>query len=295
MSSVKELLHGSATPRSKKRDTLSSKVEEINADRPTTFDIEWLSTFLDEAQERDQPLWKPPTKQFRGSASGSLCERDLTFNAMGHNVPFEARVLRIFRTGKKIEEEIVETAKAAKVFVKDSDQLEGWHHDPDISNHVDMIVEHPVTEERFLVEIKSINTHQFKKLPKEHAPIPAGQSPLYGTHRGYVTQWNTYAWTPEVDLKYGCILFEDKNDQHQKYYWLERDEDLMAQTLEVHRRAAEFLEGDEPVLAPIPAGYDPKAGDGDCRRCSHRYLCKRLDSGTVSYEDVRKEDAKLRG
>ncbi|KKK61981.1 hypothetical protein LCGC14_3008880, partial [marine sediment metagenome] len=78
-------------------------------------DPRWLLKLLDENMERNQKLWEKPLPWFRGSASGELCSRALTLSSMGHRVPFEARVLRIFRTGNAIEDVNVAAMDAAGV------------------------------------------------------------------------------------------------------------------------------------------------------------------------------------
>jgi len=261
---------------------------------------DWLRVLMDEALERDeQPLWRPPVDSFRGSGSGNPCVRALAFEALGHCVPFEARVLRIFATGKAIELVIVESARKAKVLVEKSDQLagviKGENGKPLITCHIDMLANRPTDGQRFLIEIKSINEHQFDNLPKEHGPTLASKSPLFEKYRNYVVQWNTYAFTPEVDLNEGCLLFEAKNTQKQKYYWLRRDQDMLEETVNRHECAARFAVDAPRQLAPVPEGFDPQQDKGPCGRCDHRYLCKRLPVGAVNYDDVRTEDAKVRG
>lgn len=255
----------------------------------------WMTLLMDEEVERSQKLWDTPRQYFRGSGAGNECVRSMTFEAMGHRVPFEARVSRIFSTGNAIESVLVKTAKRAKIFVVNSDQLEGKIKDPLIICHIDLIVKNPTSEEEFLGEIKSIKLENFKKLAKEHGPLLAGQSPLLKSHPGYIMQWNTYAWTPEINLEYGFILFENKNTQHQKVYWLIRDPELHKKVLARHNEALPYIMSDPQRVAPIPEGLDPVMGEGVCRWCDHRYLCKRVDKGGAEYDDVRAIDAKLRG
>ncbi|KKN00881.1 hypothetical protein LCGC14_1133320 [marine sediment metagenome] len=255
----------------------------------------WLTLSLDEVLESGQRLWEQPRRYFRGSGAGNECVRSMTFEAMGHRVPFEARVLRIFGVGNAIEKVIVNAAKKSKILVSGSDQLEGRIVDPLIICHVDLIVKRPTDGQKFLGEIKSIKLENFKKLPPEHGPTRAGDSPLMKNHRGYVAQWNTYAWTPEVDLQYGFLLFENKNTQYQKLYWLERDDVLHEGVLKIHREAFPYILEDPQMVAPIPMGLDPGLGQGICRWCDHRYLCKRIPKKGADYDTVRAIDAKLRG
>ena len=299
---MQDLLRGRKTRKSRPAAKTRGKptIKASKRLQPVADDHNWLRIALDEVLERDQPLWRRPAGNFRGSGSGDLCVWSLTFGALGHNVPHDAKRQRIFDTGKAIELGVVGAAKRAKVFVEGSDQLEGVHGDRMIVSHVDMVARRPETGKKYLIEIKSIkNTdygaYGFDTLPKEHGPTAAGKSPLMKNYRRYVVQWNTYAWSPEVDLEEGCLLFEAKNNQDRKFFWLVRDRGLLDETLARHEAAAEYAFGDPPRLAPVPEGFDPVAGEGECRRCDHRYLCKRLPAGPVEYDAVRAEDAKLRG
>ncbi len=295
---------GTARVQQPKNPKMSSKkIEaELKANTGTITDIHWLRNYMDEAIERGQPLWREPVENFRGSGSGDPCPRSIAFGVLGHNVPKDARVLRIFRVGNLVEQKIVEAAKKANLFVKGSDQLEGkiWDevappsYNPIVS-HVDMIANHPTLKGDYLIEIKSMNTNGFRRLPKEHLPTLAGETPLFDSYEGYVTQWNTYAYSPEINLKEGCLLFEDKNDQTQKYFWLLRDKKLLEATKAKHAYVSDFAFGEEKSIPPTPEDFDPTDSRGPCRRCDHRYLCKKVSQGEVNYDALREADAKLRG
>lgn len=286
---------GKRKPRSKKSTPRVETQGLITEDFSDQVSILWLKSVLNEALEREQKLWEPPVKSFRGSATGTMCVRALTFNALGHRVPFEARVLRIFATGKKIEEVIIEAASRASVLIPGSDQQEGLYTDPPITCHVDGVVMQPGAELCFLLEIKSINEYAFDQLPQEHDILEVGRSPLMARYSGYATQWNTYAHAPGIDLVYGGLLFEAKNTQKQKLYGLQRDPTLLMETLQRHRKAAQYVLSDPQRVAPVPSDQNPKKGSGDCNKCDHRYLCKMMAKGAVEYDKMRAIDAKLRG
>ncbi len=261
-------------------------------------DPRWLLKLLDENLERSQKLWEKPLPWFRGSASGELCSRALTLSSMGHRVPFEARVLRIFRTGNAIED--VNVAAMDKAGVLDTSMLQASadYDDPPIKGHVDCVLKRPGTGEAFLGEIKSIKQELFKKLPAEHGVILAGQSPLKDSrYITYLKQWNTYAWAKNIDLEIGFLLFEAKNDQAQKIYWLLRDPDLLEQVMEIRRVAAPYVTSKPMCVAPIPKGFDPldESRGNACGYCDHRYLCKRLPAKGVTRDEAKKKDAQLRG
>lgn len=261
-------------------------------------DPRWLLKLLDENLERSQKLWEKPLAWFRGSGAGELCSRALSLSSMGHRVPFEARVMRIFRTGSAIEEVNVTAMDAAGVLDTSMLQAKADYDDPPIKGHVDCVLKRPGTGEAFLGEIKSIKQELFKKLPLEHGVTIAGDSPLNkGYYAGYLKQWNCYAWASGIDLQLGFILFEAKNDQAQKIYWLLRDPDLLEQVIKIRQVAAPYVTSDPMRVAPIPKSFDPldESRDNACGFCDHRYLCKRLPKKGATRDEAKKKDAQLRG
>ena len=261
-------------------------------------DPRWLLKLLDESLERSQPLWEKPVEWFRASSAGELCSRAATFAAMGHRVPHEARVMRIFRTGNSIENVNIVAMNTAKLLDPKMGQASADHKDPPIKGHVDCVLKRPGTGEKMLGEIKSIKQELFKKLPKEHGVMLAGESPLdQGYYAGYLKQWNTYAWAPAIDIEIGFILFEAKNDQKQKIYWLLRDPDLLEEVFKISKIAAPYVLSDPMRVAPIPKGFDPKdeSRGSACSGCDHRYLCKRLPAKGATRDEACAKDAQLRG
>lgn len=266
-------------------------------------DPRWLLKLLDKSLE-DQPLWEKALPWFRASGSGEMCSRALTFSSMGHRVPFEAKTMRIFRVGNKIEEANVDAMATAGVLKEKMSQAAADYVDPPIKGHVDCVLE--CNHEAFLGEIKSIKQELFKKLPAEHGVTIAGESPLnQGYYAGYLKQWNTYAYASNIDLEIGFILFEAKNDQAQKIYWLLRDPDMLEEVMKVRKVATPYVVGDSKRawgpsmmrLAPVPKGFDPRdeTRGNACGWCDHRYLCKKLPIKGATYDEVREKDAQLRG
>lgn len=252
---------------------------------------DWLRLLIDETLERQQPLWHPPSPFFRGSEVADPCLRSLVLGAMGHNMPVEARLRRIFNTGISIEHSNVNTLHEAGIIDGES-QTEIIYKDPPIIGHVDVLIKRPRDGKRIIGEIKSIREELWKKLPPEHGLTLAGQSPLLNTHRRYVLQWNTYVCAPNVNLNEGFILFEAKNTQKQKFFWLIRDDNLMEETLNRLRLAAPYILSN-PMRVP-PISLDPDEDDTH-KNCPRRYLCMRVPDEGATYDEVREIDAGIRG
>ena len=227
-------------------------------------------------------MWEKSRTYFRASSIGNPCNRCLALDMLGHRIPFNARTLRIFKTGNAIEE--VNLALLDSEDMLQSSQGEVKFSLPNkkllIKGHYDAII---MNEEMdyFLLEIKSINEFDFAKLPTEHDFLTAGESPLMKRYPKYIAQWNTYAGhksTPDT----GLILFEAKNSQKQKTYFLKHDQLLFADLLyrleAIHKQA---------IVGMIPA----KQEDVECRN----YLCKKLPSEAINISEVKKIDEELRG
>lgn len=333
----------------------------------------WLKHTLGETLEREQPLWNPPQRYFRGSDAGNPCPRSMTMRALGHSVPVPARVMRIFATGNAIEKVNVDAARRAKLLVEGSQQrdasyggalriirkfipdvpivqereirqhfarhdsvLDVWFagkgkasepgtkfvvfehdipqrwwdrfefaglrfkpdgdsEDPPIFGHIDLIVIRPEDGTEYLVDVKSIRQEMYRNLPPEHEITLAGESPLMKRHRKYVEQLNGYMWAPTIDLEVGALLFEAKNDQYQKVYWLRRDPKMQTEMLERHREAAPYIQATPQLVAPIPEERNPERGDEICVACSQRYICRRLPAEGCDYDEMRAKDKELRG
>jgi hypothetical protein len=281
---------------------LASKGHKPLSDSPESTD--WLRMLLDETIERDQPFWNEPRTWFRASSAGEACERYMTFDAMGHGAPFEARMLRVFRLGNAVEASNVPVFYDAGILVhpqpgepQEEIVYEGAPDEKLLVGHYDLLVKRRDTGELLLGEIKSIKMSNFKKLAHP-SDIPAENvSNLLRTHPKYVAQWTMYAGSEQVNTKHGFILFENKDDSYQKIYSLVVDEDLKAAILERLMSAWQYIRDiDNQRLAPIPANRSPgDPRDPVCKWCSAQYLCRRLPVEGTDYATVRAEDAKLRG
>ena len=280
------------------KDTLIAKLLEGRTPQAAPEGSDWLHVMIDEQIERDQPFWRAQSTFFRASSCGEPCIRALTFNAMGHNVPHEARMLRLFGVGNAIEANLIPVFESAGVLIDTQGEVI-FEEDgvPMLVGHYDLLIKRRGTEERWLGEIKSINLNRFTKLPLEHASAERNVNELLRQHPKYVIQWTVYAASPQVDTNRGFLLFEHKNDSAQKIYELIVNQDLLNSTMAKVREAWQYIrDRDNQRLAPVPVNRDPNNfRDPVCKWCPAAYLCRRLPDGEVSYDDVRAEDAKLRG
>ena len=139
--------------------------------------IEWLKQLLDTTIEKNQVLWETPRTYFRASSVGNPCDRCLALDMFGHRIPFDAKTLRIFKVGNSNEEVVLNTLDDAGTLISQQGEIEFKLEDtPLIKGHYDAIIQGFGKE--YLLEFKTINEFSFAKLPTEHGPMLASESPL---------------------------------------------------------------------------------------------------------------------
>lgn len=254
---------------------------------------DWLKQLLNDTIEAGQPLWVPEKKHFRASGAGTKCVRALTFQCAGHRVPHKAKTRRLFKVGDAIEDEVVGTMQLAGIVEETQAPIE--YEDPPVKGKADVIARRPSDAKLLVGEVKSINSNQFKRLPREHDVILASASPLFAIKPGYVEQWNTYACAPDRDFDEGFVLFEAKDDSDEKVYWLRRDDELMGAALDRMRIASRYVQDEPQRVAPIPDDRNPFKGDPVCAECPHRYLCRLVPEEGATVGRVKELDAEVRG
>ncbi len=242
--------------------------------------IEWLKQLLDTTIEKNQSLWETPRTYFRASSVGNPCDRCLALDMFGHRIPFDAKTLRIFKVGNSNEEVVLNTLDNAGTLISQQGEVEfNLEGTPLIKGHYDAIIQGFGKE--YLLEFKTINEFSFAKLPTEHGPILASESPLMKRYPKYIHQWNTYAGSSDTPND-GMILFEAKNSQKHKVYELIHDQLLFSELL----YRLELIQN-HVIVGMIPA----RKRDEDCRN----YLCKKLPPEKIDIDQVMKIDGELRG
>jgi len=274
----------------------STEKKKTNAKRgfgekKTLERTDWLKTALNLAIEAGQELWNEPSHYFRVSGIGDPCIRSMVLGALGHNVPHAAKTLRIFRVGTLIGEVIADTLLKRGILLEAEGEV--LLEDPPIKGHFDAYIkgEGECEDEEFLVEVKSMNDYSFDKLPEEHSFLIASHSPLFLPYVNYVTQWNTYSGLKNK-VK-GCFLFESKNTQRHKVYWMEFDQELFDSTIAKANEAAPYLKAER--IPPIPLDRNPYGPDRVCSNCPRKYLCEILPRDGCSLEEAKHIDKQVRG
>lgn len=253
---------------------------------------DWLKTALNLAMEAGQELWEDPVNYFRVSGLGDPCIRSMVMSALGHRVPFEAKKLRIFAVGTLIGQVIADTLEKGGNLIEAEGEV--ILEDPPIKGHFDVLIkslDEEFLDEEFMGEVKSINDYAFDKLPEEHDFTVASLSPLIQSYKSYIIQWNTYAIL-KGDLR-GFIIFESKNTQRHKIFWLEPDRELFDECIDKVKVGVPYLL--EQRIPPVPAERNPYGGDSVCTKCDRRYLCEIAPKDGMALADLIKLDKQVRG
>ena len=167
----------------------------------------WLVDLID---EHLYSKFKPPTKGvFYPSTLSNKCDRAVWLAYHGHmpELPLPSNLARIFQNGSSLEDRVSEWF--ADLGILDDREVVVKNDDPPISGRIDFIINHKHYG-LIPIELKSINT--------------AGFSKLKGAKEDHYTQLQIYLNLAEYPI--GTVLYENKNDQKIKAFFVERDKEF---------------------------------------------------------------------
>ncbi len=145
----------------------------------------------------------------------------------GDQQPVPPRVQRIFDNGHGVHDRLQGYLKDIGVLIQTEVLLSNAEYE--IEGTCDGIIE--VGDKKGVLEIKSINQNQFYAL---YEPKP-----------DHLIQLNIYMFC--LDLSRGCLLYECKNDQELKNFFLKQDSEVLDPVLNKIKYVQECIkEGREP-------------------------------------------------
>jgi len=191
-----------------------------------------------------------------GSRIGEECKRMLWLDfRWAGRADFPGRILRLFETGHREEERVLDNLRAIGV------QVEGGQHEVvdvegHVQGHLDAVLlglkEAPKTWH--VADVKTMNKRNFDKLLKEglekSKPVYYAQLQFYGYHIG-VTRW--------------AIIVQCKDDDR---IYIERGEIKKVFAKELIRKARSIVYSD---TAPERLGKDPSFWK--CKWCDKKDIC----------------------
>ena len=167
-------------------------------------------TWLNELIERHLTgtMYPAKTNVFHPSAISNPCDRALWLAYHGQMVemPLSATLHRIFENGNYLEQRVEHWFRDTRILL--GREVPVRSNDPPISGRIDFLIKH--SEHGVVpIELKSINTAGFGRLtkPKDEHQM---QLQIYLNLGGY---------------ELGTVLYENKNDQRIKSFFVKRDVD----------------------------------------------------------------------
>lgn len=251
-----------------------------------------LGVILADEIVKGQTLWKDKVRNyFLPSRAGTTCSRSISISTMGHQVPFSALQLRRFRVGNNIEEGIVSDMQSAGILVA-SDIKVSLKTPVPFWGFADAEVRMPGEDEVRLVEIKSINSHLYRRLPKVSGDPAENTQALFQHQPNYVAQWTIYA--KARGRTRGFLFYEEKDAHSERIFDLIYMPAIFDGIVKVHQSA--YVHTQKRRIAPVPPDRNPNsAADKTCGKCYAQYLCRELPVEGVDYDTMRDVDERLRG
>lgn len=206
---------------------------------------------------------KEKTRQPRGylgmSEIGEPCARKLWFqlNYPETREQFDGRMLRLFRTGHLIEEQII--LDYSLLYNVSNTQMEFSDFGEMFKGHCDGIIQGlPESSQSHIFEAKSANDKNFKLFKKN---MDTGGHPYYGAK--YIAQVQCYMGYSR--LKRALVVIENKNDSDRCQERIRFD----GKVFDIYRKKAELI-----INAKSPP---PAVSKNNCKFCQYKDdICERI-------------------
>jgi hypothetical protein len=184
--------------------------------------IKAIDTYLEERSRDERPI-----RCFHPS-SLHRSPRELYWHYLeGDTQEFDARTLRIFDNGHSVHERLQGYLDKAGILLESEVPVASEEYE--IRGHTDGIIK--INGMEGLLEIKSMNARNFHSA---HEPKP-----------DHLIQVNVYMFCTSIPR--ACLLYECKDDQNLKEFFVKQDPEILNPVLEKIRYVQECLrKGDEP-------------------------------------------------
>lgn len=237
---------------------------------------DWLSTAVDRAIQRraERPAWATPDARIHPSASGSPCARAIQIGMLGHREPVTPKLQRVFDVGHSGQERWMGYLRDAGLHVEESLR----ERDDDWSGELDVIVRHPVIDRRHVLELKTMNSHRYRRIPAADPDPVRNAYRLWEAERGYTGQLVQYLVRFQESRgldDVAILLVEDKESQDYLVRYIQPDvrlRELVFQVpMEAQRATWEGRLIDPPFRRMSPT----------CRACRKEEVCYGLRDGDL--------------
>jgi CRISPR/Cas system-associated exonuclease Cas4 (RecB family) len=194
--------------------------------------------------------------KFYPSNIGKCC-RYIWYDMMGYPRPaMEPRILRICRNGDSMHERYQKWFEEMGILVANEYPIK--FPELRISGRLDSIIRTvsivPAIDDIAIVELKSANNKKFSKMVRENLPLPE-----------YIDQIHLYMEL--LQIPYGIILVENKNDQELLEFWVEYDVNYGKKLLSKVQYVNNCVTKNQ-----LP-NRDYSMSSYECRYCDYRDIC----------------------
>ncbi len=248
---------------------------------------DWLGDAIDAYyKEEVKAHWRKPKQLISPSMSWSVCPREIQIRLLGYQPRFSPQTRRRMDNGTLVHHRWEGVFQEMGIVVMEEKYMAG----ADIGGTPDNVVcrlkelaDSP--ENMFLLEIKSINTNGWRKLPWAKAKdgvyrgaafAPTNLAALAKAQPRHVTQWLAYDRILKEnghDIGRGFIFYECKDNQQYGYFFVVRDDPLFDSLSANSHEALEWnRRGD---LLGMPFQKNSK----QCKECDCQFICFREASG----------------
>jgi len=230
--------------------------------------------------------WTEPRVEVHPSAAGTRCVRSLQLGMLGHRTPelgtSTRRMLNGTWTHRRWNDFFRDTGLLFAVEHREEKEIERDGKRFKWSGEMDLVLRSP-TNTLVVVEIKSMGSSRFKRIPQQGSPLETGKK-FFESERRYAVQLCHY-WSVAKELwsgvdKRAVFLLENTDTQEVATRWVEFTDE---QVSEAFRVAAEGYDGlQQGILADPPY----KRTSTNCKGCARRSVCFALQDGDPAVTEV---------
>lgn len=192
------------------------------------------------------------------------CPRQVFFkfkNVRGE--PMDARILRVFERGEHMHRNIFNILYRLKIGTVTEITIPNKEI---VSGRADAII--CINGENYVLDIKSINSMQFKKL------IAAKEENILQIQL-YLHYFN---------IKKGILLYIDKDQQDIKEFLIDYDDKIVNNLLDGFKKLKEKIE-----LNTLPARLFDWPQNWQCQYCKYKEVCRMSNGGEIKWEDFKEK------
>lgn len=242
---------------------------------------DWLREQIETELEKrtESAVWVMPDGAIHPSSAVHACSRYIALGMIGYRGKKETLVQRKMDNGTFMHSRWDGYLKEIPSFLAAEVPIRG----DGVKGHCDLILKEPLRHRLIVGELKSIWSIGFNKLPepgsdeqnmeffKHMHPVYAAQIQLY---------MHNVVYEDYEPAQRGFFLFESKDTQQYKIYWVSRNTELLDSLILNARMAQSALDAKK-----LPAPEFAKT-DKICKTCDKKQVCFLLQDGDTKMKAI---------